>query len=222
MQNSYELFKYLYGLNLFDMNKNPYWWHIENDTLMIVEVILTQQSRWEKVKQSINNLKKLQLVSLDLIIEVEQWILSNAIVPSGFYNQKASRIKLLFKNIKSEFDTIDNFKKYVTRDWLLQQKGIGKESADSILCYLCKHDIMVVDSYTAKLLKEFDYEFSDYDQMQEWCESGIYDNQDKIKKEYPQLHSINQIFAIFHGLIVEKQKNRTKKLSFDKNIDRSN
>ena len=84
------------------------------------------------------------------------------------------------KNIINDFDTFDNFCSNVDRTWLLKQKGIGLETADAILCYSCKQDYFVVDSYTQRLLKRFGYEFESYEELQAWCEYGINQNYDKI------------------------------------------
>ena len=57
---------------------------------------------------------------------------------------------------------------------------------------------MVVDSYTARLLKKFGYEFERYEELQAWCEVGI-----RVHYEDAQLP---RIFAHFHGMIVEYVK----------------
>ncbi len=103
-----------------------------------------------------------------------------AITPSGFKNQKAIRLRILAKNIIDDFQTFEEFCSKVDRTWLLKQKGIGLETADAILCYSCKQDYFVVDSYTQRLLKRFGYEFESYEELQAWCEYGINQNYDKI------------------------------------------
>ena len=86
----------------------------------------------------------------------------------------------------------------MTREWLLLQKGIGKESADAILCYACFREEMVVDSYTKRLLKTFDIEFGEYDEYKSFLEDGIVKN---LKDS-----DLNLIFSRFHGMIVEYNK----------------
>jgi hypothetical protein len=61
------------------------------------------------------------------------------------------------QNIIDEFDSLDNFKANVTREWLINQKGFGYESSDSVLCYFAYRDVMVVDNYTLKLLKKLGF-----------------------------------------------------------------
>ncbi len=46
--------------------------------------------------------------------------------------------KKLCQNIQTSFSNFEQFQEEVTRTWLLEQKGIGEETADAILCYACK------------------------------------------------------------------------------------
>jgi endonuclease-3 related protein len=205
---AYELFKILYKKNLIDIKKNSLWWENTGTFQTLIEVFLTQQTKWEKVQQSIKNLQNFSLLQPQKILEVEQYKLASAIVPSGFYNQKATRIKLFVKNMLNDFDTFENFKNNVNRNWLLEQKGIGFESADSILCYVCFEPVMVVDNYTNKLFKKFNFEFENYNELKEYLENNIFENETQILNEFKELKNIHQVFAIFHGMIVElcKQK----------------
>lgn len=186
------------------------WWKMD-DEQMIISVILTQQSKWEKVLLSLENLKKAN-INLQNLQKQDLQNLATLIRPSGLFNQKAARLKMLSQNIFEDFEDLGEFKKNVTRKWLLAQKGIGKESADSILNYLCKRDIMVVDAYTARLLKKLDFIFDDYDEIQQWLEEGIYAKLDEImQKTALQTY---EIFSLFHAMIVEfsKQKINIKAL----------
>ena len=132
--------------------------------------------------------------------------LAELIKPVGFYNQKAKRLIALSRNILRDFRDFETFKENVTRKWLLEQKGIGFETADSILCYACFREIMVVDAYTKKLLQKKGYEFESYDEIQQWCERGIEENWNKLSSFYE--NNINLCFARFHGKIVEFMKKK--------------
>jgi len=80
---------------------------------------------------------------------------------------------------------------------------LGKESSDSILCYACEREVFVVDNYTVKLLGKFGYNFEEYDELKDWMENGILSNLEKIYEIYQEEKTINEIFARFHGKIVE-------------------
>ena len=209
ISNAYDLFKFLKDQNLLE-GSSLYWWPATSNFEILIGAILTQNTKWTNVEKSLSNLKKLNVLSLEKLanIELEPFIL--AITPSGFKNQKSVRIKKLCQNIIDEFETFENFCLNVDREWLLQQKGIGPETADAIICYACHQESFVVDSYTARLLKRFGYEFDSYDEMKSWCEYGINENFDKISKLYNNEVSLNLIYCRLHGKIVEYMKSNPK------------
>ncbi|MFA9374919.1 MAG: 3-methyladenine DNA glycosylase [Poseidonibacter sp.] len=207
--NSYDLFIYLKDQNLID-ETNEYWWPSSTSFEVLLGAILTQNTKWTNVEKSLENLKKLNINSLENLANIPLETLTNAITPSGFKNQKAIRLILLANNILDEYSNFENFCSNTTRDWLLGQKGIGAETADAILCYCCKQDFMVVDSYTNKLLKRFGYEFESYEELQGWCEYGINENYDKIAQLYNSKITLNKIYARFHGKIIEFMKRNPK------------
>jgi len=205
--NSYELFVFLKEKKLLE-NAPDFWWPSHGSFETFLGAILTQNTKWVNVEKSLENLNKLNLVSLEKIAEVDLILFTKAITPSGFKNQKSKRLKLICQNIIEEFFTFENFQEQVCREWLLHQKGIGPETADAILCYVCKQDEMVVDSYTNRLVKQFGFEFESYEDLKSWLEFGINENLDKIIRFYGFDISLNQIYCRLHGKIVEFMKNK--------------
>lgn len=204
--NSFELLFWLKNKNLLE-NSPQFWWPNYGTFEVIVGAILTQNTKWQNVEKSLLNLNNKCEGDLFLFLlksDIEN--ISTLISPSGFKNQKAPRIKKLCENIYEEFGDFENFAQNATRDWLLCQKGIGPESTDAILCYACKKDEMVVDSYTAKLLKSFGYEFESYDEIKEWLMAGVNENFDKITALYGKNIAPNELYSRFHGKIVEYSK----------------
>jgi endonuclease-3 related protein len=205
ISNSYELLIFLKDKNLIE-EKLEFWWPSNSDFEIFLGAILTQNTKWINVEKSLGNLKKLNLLSLDALTKIDLEVLILAITSSGFKNQKSVRIKLLAKNIIEEFGNFEFFKQNVCKSWLLNQKGIGLETADAILCYACHQEFMVVDKYTARLLKHFGFEFENYEELQAWCEYGINENFDKIIELYGHEISLNKLYCRFHGKIVEYMK----------------
>ncbi len=203
--NSFELLTSLKQKGSLKTLRDPLWWPSSRSFWVIFGVILTQQTKWEKVEQSIENLEKEGIDSLEKIALLGEQFLATLIKPSGFYNTKATRLKTLCKAIVEEFGSFENFCLKVDRDWLLAQKGIGEESADSILCYACGREVMVVDAYTARLLYALGYEFDDYEAIQSWLVEGILQNYHKLEQI-----SLNKVYALFHGEIVEFCKKNSK------------
>lgn len=205
--NSFDLLVWLKNQNLLDKSP-PFWWPNYGSFEVIISCFLTQNTKWQNVEKSLANLHSFldDDISLKKICSLDSILLSRLIAPSGFKNQKAFRIQKLCTHIQSEFGDFETFTKQVTRDWLIAQKGIGQESADAILCYACKKAHMVVDSYTAKLLKNFGYDFESYAEIKEWLMAGVNENFDKIQLIYNRDIDENELYARFHGKIVEYSK----------------
>ena len=200
--NSYELLIELRDKNLLK-NSPKHWWPNYGTFEVVVSAILTQNTKWENVKSALSNLN--ENLEIEKIASFEALSLAEIIKPAGFYNQKAKRLIALSRNILKDFGDFETFKEEVSREWLLAQKGVGFETADSILCYAFGREIMVMDSYTKKLLKKTGYEFESYDELREWCERGVEENWDKLSEIYE--NDLNLCFARFHGKIVEFMKN---------------
>jgi endonuclease-3 related protein len=202
--NSYELLMELRKKDLLK-NKPKYWWPNVGTFEVVVGAILTQNTKWENVEKALNQLKvKNEKLKVEEIATYDYTYLAELIKPAGFYNQKAKRLIALSRNILRDFGDFENFKENVSRQWLLNQKGIGFETADSILCYACFKETMVMDAYTKRLVKKNGFEFESYDDMKEWFERGIEENWDKVAEFYE--NDLNLCFARFHGKIVEFKK----------------
>jgi len=209
IDNSYDLLVYLKNQDLIDVNLE-YWWPNDNEFEILIGAILTQNTKWVNVEKSLDNLRELNLLSLEALSTAHLETLIIAITPSGFKNQKSVRLIQLAKNILEEYNSFENFCEKTTRSWLLEQKGIGPETADAIMCYSCRQEYMVVDSYTNRLLKRFGYEFESYDELQDWLVYGINENYDKIAELYGYEISLNKLYARFHGKIIEFMKRNPK------------
>ena len=196
MRDSYELYVALKKMGYLKEQRDEFWWPNSGSFEVVVGTILTQQTKWQKVEKSLTNLKG--KLSLEELASIDLKELQTLIKPSGFYNTKAKYIKGICQNILSDFGSFERFRDEVSREWLLRQKGIGNESADSILCYACYRDVFVVDSYTDRLLRALGYEFESYDEIQEWMSRGILEN---IGDE-----NLYRVYARFHGKIVEFAK----------------
>ena len=209
MTNSYELLKALYSLNLPIQERDPWWWPNSGTYEVVIGAVLTQNTKWQKVEEALENLRTLDALTIDGLAKLDEELLREAIKPAGFYNTKAKRLKLLNQSIRDKFGDFENFQVEVSRRWLLEKKGVGEETADSILNYACYREAMVVDSYTAALLKSFGFEFEDYRGLQAWIIEGLKDYDIKVRELFPNIPKA-QIYAPFHGMIVEYCKEHKK------------
>jgi len=201
LSDSFELFSALERLNLLE-NSPLLWWPSYGTFEVVVGALLTQNTQWSRVQISLDNLRNNGLLSSDVLAQCDVEVLMELIRPSGLFKAKAQNLIRLSRALVEDFGDFETFALSVDRDWLLSQKGVGPETADSILCYACERPVMVVDAYTARLLKAFGYEFESYDELQEWCEAGI--------RGYFDTVQLPAAFARFHGMIVEYVKGNSK------------
>jgi endonuclease III related protein len=190
-----ELCRALERLNLLTA-KPPMWWPGYGSFEVIVGAVLTQNSQWTRVERSLHNLRMQGLLSLDGIAGADRALLAELIRPSGLFTSKSRCLQELCRNIAETYGDFDTFCADTEREWLLAQRGIGPETADSMLCYACRRPVMVVDAYTARLLAALGRETEDYDDLQAWCRHGIEGNDTTLAERY----------ALFHGMIVEYAK----------------
>ncbi len=81
-----------------------HWWPAESRFEMIVGAYLTQNTAWTNVERALTNLRKKNLLSLEAIRKVRLPRLERLIRPSGYFRQKARRLKtfiaFLDKNLR--------------------------------------------------------------------------------------------------------------------------
>jgi endonuclease-3 related protein len=131
------------------------WWRGTTDEVMI-GAILTQQTRWENVERSLENLRQQGLCSIAAINNAECHPIEKAIMCSGFYRIKARRLKFLSAHVTGEYGSIERMAQQPAdrlRENLLGVHGIGEETADSILCYGFSHQTFVIDAYTERICR---------------------------------------------------------------------
>ncbi|AKB18518.1 MULTISPECIES: endonuclease III domain-containing protein [unclassified Methanosarcina] len=121
--------------------------HTESQQFEIIcGALLTQNTSWQQVERALINLRQMDSLSPEALLSLDSETLKEAIKPAGYYNQKAMRLKILaewFLNLKSRMPK---------RKELLSIKGVGPETADSILLYAFKQPSFVVDAYTRRVL----------------------------------------------------------------------
>lgn len=131
-----------------------HWWPAESRFEIIVGAILTQNISWNNVEKAIFNLKDKDLLSIDDILNTDIESLALLIKPAGYYNQKSRYLKNICKFIKENYGSLEEFLSQDSRklrNELLKIKGIGPETADSIILYAAEKPVFVVDAYTKRI-----------------------------------------------------------------------
>jgi endonuclease-3 related protein len=160
-----------------------------------IGAILTQNTSWPNVEKALLNLKNAKVLDLKKIKKLSDGKLKELIKPAGYYNQKAVYIKEFIKF----YEILNQTKRIPMRDELLMVKGIGPETADSMLLYAFKVPTFVVDAYTKRIFSKLDFFNNDatYDEIKEIFETAI-------QKDL-------MIYQEFHALIVEHAKRQKDK-----------
>jgi endonuclease-3 related protein len=165
---------------------------------VVIEAILTQRTNWKNVELAFFNLKKEKADSLKGILKIKRKKLEKLIKPSGFYKAKSEYLKNLAKFIVENYGGISKMKSgnlEKLRKELLKLKGIGKETADSILLYALDKPIFVIDEYTKRIIKRKKLSQNlVYDYLQELFQKNL-------KKDF-------KLYQDFHALLVMEAQNK--------------
>ena len=165
---------------------DPGWWPAKTRFEVMVGVVLTQQTTWKNVEKAIGNLEVKGLLTQDegrSIGELASCDFREMIRCTGYYNQKYSRLRGLCAFIldqwSGDLDAFFNRPVDIIRDELLGLKGIGKETADSILLYAGGKPVFVIDAYTFRLMDRLGIYCSevkmDYDAAQRFFMNNLVD-----------------------------------------------
>jgi endonuclease-3 related protein len=175
-----------------------HWWPGETPFEIMTGAILTQNTSWGNVEKAIRNLKSADLLTAEALHRIDVSRLAELIRPAGYYNIKAKRLKSfvdwLFENYEGRLANLEHVNTDQLRAELLAIKGIGRETADSILLYALGRPIFVVDAYTARITVRHGLiePGADYEQLRELFESNL--RQDA------------QLFNEYHALLVRTGK----------------
>jgi endonuclease III related protein len=188
-----------YYNSLFTAFGPQHWWPGNSPFEVIVGAILTQKTSWANVERAIANLRREALLSPTAIEKVPLRRLQSLIRPSGYFRQKARKLKAFCEFLRAEFAGSLR-KMFETPTMILREKllgvfGIGPETADSILLYAGEHPVFVVDAYAKRILLRHGWsrEKAKYDDVR-WM----------FERQFPgDVKRFNE----FHALIVETGKN---------------
>jgi len=180
------------------------WWPAETEFEVVVGALLTQQTRWENVEQAIRNLKAESLITPNALASADRGVIEECIRCTGFYRQKGERLQLLSQYF-AENGLSEILAKPVDelREELLSQKGVGPETADSIILYAAHKPVFVIDAYTKRI-----------------CEcAGVTGGYDALQQYFEEsLPRDTHLYQEFHALIVRCGKEYCTKKRCDECI----
>ena len=180
-----------------------HWWPGETPFEVMVGAILTQNTSWRNVEKAIQNLKARKVLHARGIHQLKRSQLASLIRSSGYFRIKADRLKafvnFLFENYRGNLRKIRKERLNTLRQRLLGIKGIGPETADSILLYGLKKPIFVVDAYTKRILSRHGI----------LSERASYEEVQRLFMDH--LPQDERLFNEYHALLVHLGKTLCKK-----------
>ncbi len=163
---------------LFECFGPQEWWPGDGPFEVMVGAILTQNTAWTNVEKAITALKDEGRLSPVALAEMPDDQLAELIRPSGYFRQKTARLKAFVVWLIDEWngDVMAMFEvpPLMLRQLLLERKGIGPETADSILLYAGGQPIFVIDAYTRRIIGRIGLtKLTDYQDLQRLFERNL-------------------------------------------------
>ncbi len=178
------------------------WWPGDGPFEVLVGAVLTQNTNWANVERALENLKSADKLGPEALHHLTPQELASYIRPAGYFNVKAKRLKnlidWLFERYNGNLEAMFAEKSDTLREGLLSVKGIGRETADSILLYAANMPSFVVDAYTYRVLSRHLLipENSTYEEIKAFFEDNLPSNV--------------QLYNEYHALLVRVGKDYCK------------
>ncbi len=132
------------------------WWPAETPLEVCAGALLAQNTSWRGASRAVKNLEEAGLLKHPgALLAVPAHELEDLVRPSGYFRQKARRLRIFFQwlleECGGEVEGLAALPLEEARASLLRLEGIGPETADSILCYGAGKTVFVVDAYTRRI-----------------------------------------------------------------------
>jgi len=162
-----------------------------------VGAVLVQNTSWRNVQRAIENLQSQKLLNTTAFLSASEAVIAECVRPAGFVTRKPKTLKTLasfLANVETEELTTGEL-----REKLLEIKGIGPETADTLLLFAFERPVLPISQPALRVLSRF-------------CNIQIND-----REQFEALTSVlpKQVMVLrtFHALLVEFaskvcQKNR--------------
>ncbi|MFA4982366.1 MAG: endonuclease III domain-containing protein [Candidatus Omnitrophota bacterium] len=189
---------------LYKVYGRQHWWPGDTRFEMMVGAILTQNTSWSNVEKAIRNLKKENaLSSAEKLLRTNGRTLARLIRPSGYYNVKSKRLRdfagFLVARYGGDLNMMSRRETGELREELLDVKGVGPETCDSMLLYALNRPVFVVDAYTRRIFSR--HKLIDGN-------AGYHDIQRLFMVNLPADH---RLYNEYHALIVRLGKELCRK-----------
>ena len=171
---------------------HQHWWPGDTPFEVCVGAILTQNTNWGNVERAIANLKEADVLEPRRLFHLAESDLAALIRPTGYYNVKARRLRaflqILVARFKGDLARMFGGPTPTVRERLLAIKGIGPETADSMLLYAGGHLSFVIDAYTKRIFARHRWcrPEAEYDELKQLCEGALSHKSGAARLDYWQ------------------------------------
>ncbi|MFN4182198.1 MAG: hypothetical protein ACK4G3_03185 [bacterium] len=169
---------------------------------IVLGAILTQNTSWRAVEKSLEQLKERKILSFEGMKTMSDETLEQIFRITRFGKSKVKAVRGWIQWFEDRLGgkfllPIQDEQVMQIRREMLQVRGIGEETADSILLYAFGYPVMVIDEYTRRILSRLglSYPLKATAQWQEIFERAFETHPNKV-----------EIFKELHALLVETGK----------------
>lgn len=130
------------------------WWGLDDPYEKSWACVLVQNTSWHNAILALNALRENGRVSVSGMIEVDDEHLQQIIRPAGFYRAKAGTLKRLAVWWERNGGIVGTaeIETERLRTELLNIRGIGEETADTLLLYVLDRRSFIGDAYTRRFV----------------------------------------------------------------------
>jgi len=183
---------------------HQHWWPAETAFEVCVGAILTQNTSWSNVERALGNLKAAGVLEGAKLHALDERALAELLRPAGYFNIKARRLRaflgVLAGQHGGDLDRLLGGETPQVRERLLAIKGIGPETADSMLLYAGAHPRFVIDAYTRRIFQRHGWSDGEatYEELQRLCETALARSPPASQLDYWQDYHAQLVMAGKH------------------------
>jgi endonuclease-3 related protein len=132
-----------------------HWWPGRTRFEVILGALLTQNTAWSNVEKALANLRHEARLVPEQLSRVPASKLARLLRPAGYFRQKTRTVRGFLHHLNNHCrGSLARLLRKPTgelRAELLSLRGVGEETADSILLYAASRPLFVIDAYTRRV-----------------------------------------------------------------------
>jgi endonuclease-3 related protein len=188
-----------------------HWWPDADPFEVCVGAILVQNTMWTNVERALDRLRAARALDPVAMSALPQAELEEMVRPSGQYRQKARKLRAFLDLAESHggLEPLLAVERGALRERLLATWGIGRETADCIVCYAARQPALAIDAYTMRLFSRLGMGPGSvvYDEWQSWMLERL--ERERLQAAHPE--PPRDLYARYHALIVMHCKHLCQK-----------